>query len=47
MFLQAAGFDISYNNWNEVNDFNWLNATEHSPNWYTIAKEDVVLLWDP
>lgn len=45
--FKLAGLDGSHNNWNEVKDFNWLSATEHSPNWYAIADEDMVLQWDP
>ena len=47
LVFQLAGLDGSHNNWNEVNDFNWLSSAEHSPNWYTIADEDIVLQWDP
>lgn len=35
----TAGLDKSKNNWNDVDDFNWLACDVHSPNW-SIMKED-------
>ncbi|XP_062499820.1 tubulin-specific chaperone C-like [Corticium candelabrum] len=44
--FKTAGLDPSLNNWREVNDFNWLNDVEHSPNWYVISDEERILHWD-
>ena len=34
--FDRAGLDRNVNNWEEVDDFNWLKIDEHSPNWYKI-----------
>eukprot|EP00041_Stephanoeca_diplocostata_P013881 m.247982 g.247982 ORF g.247982 m.247982 type:complete len:68 (+) comp19501_c0_seq11:1785-1988(+) len=30
---QVSGLRRDVNNWDKVDDFNWLNPTEASPNW--------------
>lgn len=35
----TAGLDKSKNNWNDIDDFNWLACDVHSPNW-SILEED-------
>jgi len=34
--FQKSGLNIESNNWNKVDDFNWLKLDEHSPNWCAI-----------
>lgn len=34
-----SGLDVSTNNWDDVDDFNWLVSKEHSPNW-TVMDEN-------
>ena len=42
-FVQS-GLDENSNNWDIVNDFNWLSNNEASPNW-CILKEDQRVDW--
>jgi hypothetical protein len=37
--FKIAGLDINRNNWNLVDDFNWLASDKPSPNWH-ILKAD-------
>eukprot|EP01113_Clastostelium_recurvatum_P008466 TRINITY_DN14001_c0_g1_i1.p1 TRINITY_DN14001_c0_g1~~TRINITY_DN14001_c0_g1_i1.p1 ORF type:complete len:261 (+),score=54.98 TRINITY_DN14001_c0_g1_i1:388-1170(+) len=37
--FQEAQFDESASRWENVEDFNWLRANEHSPNWDIIPHE--------
>lgn len=41
-----AGLDKQVNNWRCVDDFNWLNAERHSPNWREMEQEKRVVVWD-
>ena len=43
--LQASGLDKSRNNWNKIDDFNWLSVTENSPNWTEIDNSERVKNW--
>lgn len=36
----TAGLDKSKNNWNDVDDFNWLACDVHSPNWSVMKEEE-------
>lgn len=40
-----ANIDKNVNNWNDINDFNWLVANVQSPNWSVIAEEERVKTW--
>lgn len=40
-----AGLDISKNNWDDVADFNWLSADKVSPNWTTLAENELITDW--
>ncbi|XP_050301359.1 tubulin-specific chaperone C [Anthonomus grandis grandis] len=40
-----AGLDKEINNWRCVDDFNWLNAEMHSPNWREMEEEKRVKEW--
>ena len=37
---QEAGIDQDKNNWNKVDDFNWLASTDPSPNWSVLPEHD-------
>ena len=37
--FKAAGLNSAVNNWTMIDDFNWLNKNEKSPNW-DFAPED-------
>ncbi|KAG7262097.1 hypothetical protein CRUP_026306 [Coryphaenoides rupestris] len=43
----ASGLDRARNNWTEVDDFNWLAAGTHSPNWTVIPEEERKTSWEP
>ena len=34
-----SGLNRAVNNWNDVDDFNWLASNEKSPNWHILAEE--------
>ncbi|XP_057681446.1 tubulin-specific chaperone C [Corythoichthys intestinalis] len=44
--LRVAGLDPERNNWDQVDDFNWLAAGTPSPNWTVIPEEDRKTTWD-
>lgn len=37
---KESGLDKSKNNWDDVDDFNWLASDAHSPNWSVLAEQD-------
>ena len=39
----SSGLDRNTNNWEIVNDFNWLSSSEVSPNWCLISKEERIV----
>ncbi|XP_049616105.1 tubulin-specific chaperone C isoform X1 [Syngnathus scovelli] len=43
----AAELDRSCNNWEQVDDFNWLAVGTPSPNWTVIPEADRKTTWDP
>ncbi|XP_007890647.2 tubulin-specific chaperone C [Callorhinchus milii] len=43
--FELAGLDRTKNNWNNIDDFNWL-ASDHSPNWRVLAEESRITDWD-
>ncbi|KAG8008724.1 Tubulin-specific chaperone C [Nibea albiflora] len=43
----VSGLDQDRNNWNQVDDFNWLAAGTPSPNWTVIPEADRKTNWDP
>ncbi|XP_061612805.1 tubulin-specific chaperone C [Phyllopteryx taeniolatus] len=45
--FRAAGLDPERNNWDQVDDFNWLAAGTLSPNWTVIPEADRKTTWDP
>ncbi|XP_041938936.1 tubulin-specific chaperone C [Alosa sapidissima] len=42
----VSGLDKNRNNWDQVDDFNWLAAGTHSPNWTVIPEYDRKTSWD-
>ncbi|KAK9885732.1 hypothetical protein WA026_012501 [Henosepilachna vigintioctopunctata] len=36
--FERSGLDNSFNNWQGIDDFNWLKANEHSPNWSVLEE---------
>ena len=42
----VSGLDKSRNNWDDVDDFNWLASDTSSPNWSVIKEDDRVKCWD-
>lgn len=42
----VSGLDKNRNNWNQVDDFNWLAAGTPSPNWTVIPEADRKTNWD-
>ncbi|XP_054609617.1 tubulin-specific chaperone C [Dunckerocampus dactyliophorus] len=44
--FRAAGLDPDRNNWDQVDDFNWLAAGTPSPNWAVIPKAERRTTWE-
>ncbi|NWH73551.1 TBCC protein, partial [Piaya cayana] len=44
--FQSSGLDGSRNNWNLVDDFDWLATDRPSPNWSVIPEQERVSCWD-
>ncbi|XP_037318927.2 tubulin-specific chaperone C [Pungitius pungitius] len=44
--FEVSGLDRDRNNWSQVDDFNWLAAGAHSPNWTVIPEADRKTTWD-
>lgn len=44
--LAYSGLDPVVNNWNELDDFNWLATDKPSPNWSILNQEHNVLDWN-
>uniref|UniRef100_A0A1B6DSI0 C-CAP/cofactor C-like domain-containing protein n=1 Tax=Clastoptera arizonana TaxID=38151 RepID=A0A1B6DSI0_9HEMI len=38
--FKMSGLDLELNNWNMINDFNWLSSNVPSPNWRIIPLEE-------
>ncbi|KAG7222275.1 hypothetical protein INR49_027279 [Caranx melampygus] len=45
--FSVSGLDRDRNNWNQVDDFNWLAAGTPSPNWTVIPEADRKTNWGP
>jgi len=43
--FRKAGLDHMRNNWNSVDDFNWLAADKQSPNWSVMDKDARISSW--
>uniref|UniRef100_A0A8C5RX97 Tubulin-specific chaperone C n=1 Tax=Laticauda laticaudata TaxID=8630 RepID=A0A8C5RX97_LATLA len=44
--FQTAGLDRSKNNWDRVDDFNWLAKDQASPNWGVIPEKERITDWN-
>ncbi|KPP64199.1 tubulin-specific chaperone C-like [Scleropages formosus] len=44
--FEASGLDRGKNNWDKVDDFNWLAADTPSPNWSIIPEAERRTTWD-
>lgn len=44
--FNLAGLDPKVNNWNCIDDFNWLSSEKQSPNWSILEPELRVKTWD-
>ncbi|KAM6323823.1 tubulin-specific chaperone C [Aegotheles albertisi] len=44
--FESSGLDRSSNNWNVVDDFNWLVTDKPSPNWSLIPEQERISCWD-
>ncbi|XP_020280783.1 tubulin-specific chaperone C [Pseudomyrmex gracilis] len=44
--FNLAGLDPKVNNWNCIDDFNWLSSEKHSPNWSVLEPELRIKSWD-
>ncbi|KAM9154615.1 tubulin-specific chaperone C [Pangshura tecta] len=43
---ESSGLDRDRNNWNQVDDFDWLARDEPSPNWSVIPEQERISQWD-
>ncbi|PNF16736.1 Tubulin-specific chaperone C [Cryptotermes secundus] len=43
--FKIAGLDININNWNLVDDFNWLASDKPSPNWHILKADEMKDDW--
>ncbi|XP_030414227.1 tubulin-specific chaperone C [Gopherus evgoodei] len=43
---ESSGLDRGRNNWNLVDDFDWLARDEPSPNWSVIPEQERITQWD-
>ncbi|NXU88841.1 TBCC protein, partial [Xiphorhynchus elegans] len=44
--FESSGLDRDSNNWNLVDDFDWLATDKPSPNWSLIPEEERITCWD-
>ncbi|XP_040468070.1 tubulin-specific chaperone C [Falco naumanni] len=44
--FESSGLDRNRNNWNLVDDFDWLATDKPSPNWSLIPEQERVSCWD-
>lgn len=44
--FKLAGLDSKINNWDSIDDFNWLSTEKASPNWSILEPEMRVKSWD-
>ncbi|NXX76147.1 TBCC protein, partial [Urocolius indicus] len=44
--FESSALDRSRNNWNLVDDFNWLATDKPSPNWSLIPEQERIGVWD-
>ncbi|XP_058454090.1 tubulin-specific chaperone C [Malaya genurostris] len=44
--LEKSGLDKAANNWNELDDFDWLATDKPSPNWSILKDDQVITNWN-
>ncbi|NXF08135.1 TBCC protein, partial [Smithornis capensis] len=44
--FESSGLDRGSNNWNLVDDFDWLATDKPSPNWRVIPEQERITCWD-
>lgn len=44
--FKVSGLDPEWNNWEQVDDFNWLAAGTPSPNWTVIPESERISSWE-
>ncbi|XP_064302212.1 tubulin-specific chaperone C [Phalacrocorax carbo] len=44
--FESSGLDRNRNNWNLVDDFDWLATDRPSPNWRLISEQERISCWD-
>ncbi|NXP56081.1 TBCC protein, partial [Heliornis fulica] len=44
--FESSGLDRNRNNWNQVDDFDWLVTDKPSPNWSLIPEQERISWWD-
>ncbi|XP_010574833.1 PREDICTED: tubulin-specific chaperone C [Haliaeetus leucocephalus] len=44
--FESSGLDRNTNNWNLVDDFDWLATDKPSPNWSLIPEQERISCWD-
>ncbi|NXF37407.1 TBCC protein, partial [Nyctibius bracteatus] len=44
--FESSGLDRNRNNWNQVDDFDWLATDKPSPNWSLIPEQERISCWD-
>ncbi|NXO03898.1 TBCC protein, partial [Rhinopomastus cyanomelas] len=44
--FESSGLDRNRNNWNLVDDFDWLATDKPSPNWSLIPEQERITCWD-
>lgn len=44
--FKSSGLDRGSNHWDKLDDFNWLNVKQHSPNWRVLDECDRVKSWN-
>ncbi|XP_065908728.1 tubulin-specific chaperone C-like isoform X2 [Dysidea avara] len=42
---QVSGLDTTTNNWNKIDDFNWLSVNEPSPHWKVMNESERIIDW--
>ncbi|XP_052869152.1 tubulin-specific chaperone C [Anopheles cruzii] len=43
--FKQSGLDLSSNNWNVLDDFNWLSTDKPSPNWELLPNANIIPDW--
>ena len=44
--FSKAELDFAINNWNQIDDFNWLSTEKPSPNWSILPESEKIIQWE-